>query len=409
MKNKINNSCLSILLLIMTVFMACKKNNFLQQVQNPKPFEKLISLDDLKSLWTGDNKLISNGLFIEAVVVGDPAYTIDGNIYLQDKLGSAIMIKYTGEKSFPVGTKVKVMLSNKELSNTGGAFFLNAIDAVDSLSTGLTAIYPFEGSIEEILEQQHKLHASYIALRDVVIEKIDENPNADIFLVTDEDNHVIKLYVHKGLDLTIPEEANYISGFLSVINGEAFLNIRTQSDIDAVKAPEYLIFKEDFELGKYNQVENFEEELGTGSWHFNQGFAAQSVNDYKNGLRSARISGKATDPNQGYVSPNYDLKGLQSFSFYFSGANFGEGAGNEIPLRTVEAYISKDKGATWVKLAEASAAKNTFTTVTVPVNAGARELVRVKIQNSSPVSTATSNRLRINIDDITFTAISIVK
>ena len=400
MKSIIKMNCLLLLLGIGLV--SCKKNEFIHQEQNPAPFEKQVSVNELKSLWKGENRVVPGGLFIEGTVIYHSDEQQITRVLIQETGESGIVIETGNISDVELDDKVRISLSGKTLSKQNKLFVLSDVTTIEPIGTGV--ISPLQATIQEAFENQEKWSATLLTLTNLQIEKTAEDGNVIHYTLTDETGS-IKSKVLKVASVVLPEEANFLTGVLTVENGEPYLLIRRQADVDAVKPPEYKIFIEDFENGLYNQVENFNETLITGSWHFNQAFAATGASDLKNGKRSARISGKAnTIDKEGYVSPNFDFKGLRSVSFYFAGSTWGEGGYLE-DLRKVDVFISKDEGGTWTKIGEASTKRGEFQKFEFEVTSTPKEWVRVKIQNASIMSTATTNRIRINIDDIQFSAI----
>ncbi|MFB9863597.1 DUF5689 domain-containing protein [Rufibacter immobilis] len=396
--------CFFLLLLLSTALFSCEEDIFKPSEQNPAPFLKQVEIANVKTLWKGNDLVVPQGLYIEGVVISTPELDALNQIHVQDKAGSGIVIQHSASQPLPLHTKLRIDLSGKKISQHHEGFYVEGVTALEALGTEVpAAIVATAASANEKISLWH---SSLVTIKNVTIKKLSQDAQASVYSLTDATG-TLKAYIADASGEALPAKANFVTGYLSVRGGnEVFLNLRSLADIEAVKPPEYKLFSEDFEKGVFNQVANFNEELGSGSWHFNQAFAAQGANDLKNGARSARISGKENDPaNEGYVSPNFDYRGLRSVSFFLGGALWGEGGYLE-DLRKVDVFISKDKGQTWMKIGDATVARGEFKKFELPVEADEEELVRVKIQNASIKSTATGNRIRINIDDITCSAIS---
>lgn len=122
----------------------------------------------------------------------------------------------------------------------------------------------------------------------------------------------------------------------------------------------------------------------------------------KEGAKSVRLRGTATTEASLYT--NFDIVNLKTLTFKFGGTNFSEpDLTKEI---SVEVYVSKDAGVTWTKTGDKkTGVRGTFTTATYAINAASGEKTRIKIVNSSAVNTGSNtNRVRINIDDVTLSA-----
>lgn len=113
--------------------------------------------------------------------------------------------------------------------------------------------------------------------------------------------------------------------------------------------------------------------------------------------KSPRILGpRSLNQENGFISTNFDIKGLSALKVGFIGFKADEG------YFAVEVFVSKDGGRNWASLGvrRGDPTKETETIVEFKINNKKQEPYRVKIAN---VSDPKSNRLnRINITEVQF-------
>ena len=122
----------------------------------------------------GENGVIADGTFIEAVVISNAGLgnlTSKKNAYLQDE-SAAIQVRFNADHEFSFGDKVKVDLSGLKLTTYNKAIQLSGIDneTVEVLSSG-NVVTPKTVSMADFLA--NKYEGQYVAVEGVQVVEAD--------------------------------------------------------------------------------------------------------------------------------------------------------------------------------------------------------------------------------------------
>jgi endonuclease G len=172
--------------------------------------------------------------------------------------------------------------------------------------------------------------------------------------------------------------------------------------------PKPYAITEDFENGVKAGYDVADANTTTGLWSFNGSLLGTDKGDVKNGKKSVRIQGtKDNDKRNGNLAMKFDVKHLKSITIKSSIANFADKQfvtpTNPVPLKASWVLqVSKDGGKTYTQIGEAVKETDTILVNHVfPITDTAAQ--RFIIFNTSEYNG--SNKVRLNIDDITFTGI----
>jgi endonuclease G len=165
---------------------------------------------------------------------------------------------------------------------------------------------------------------------------------------------------------------------------------------------------EDFENGSKPSAIGYtaaDVAFATGSWNLDGALTGTEANDIKSDKRDVRIQGTPSDNKKnGILSMNFDIKNVQFISIKSALTNFSDKQkpGSTPLLKGYwELQVSKDGGKTYNKTGETINPTSTTELNTTVFYISDTTAARYRIVNTSDLNG--SNRVRLSIDDITFT------
>ena len=176
--------------------------------------------------------------------------------------------------------------------------------------------------------------------------------------------------------------------------------------------PQPYTITEDFENGgKPSNIgyDAADVSLYTGSWNFDGALTGTDRSDVKNGVKGVRIQGTPGNVKRnGILSMNFNVKNLRSISIKSALTNFSDRQKPGPNVTQVlkgywELQSSKDGGKTYAKLGETVNPTDTAVLITTTFQITDTATQRFRIVNTSELNG--SNKVRISIDDITFSGI----
>lgn len=436
---------LSLILMFMAlVFTGCEKTFDEPPYPQDPDITPTHTIKQLQQMYTNAPVTINEDVILSGIVVGsDSTGNLFKKIVVQDETaGIDIEIDQSNLfNTYPVGKRVFIYAKGLTLATYGGMLELglgvndqnqpvripgSVISQYIATGTSRNVVMPIEVTIDQLNENYQNmlvkvLGVEFSNLNDTYADAVNK-------LTT---NRTIKDCKGNTLSVRTSGYASFagekvaqgngsITGIYTFFNNEKQFIVRSLKDVSEMTGQlcgggsgnpgggeltlqEGTPVSEDFEAGtKSGYDAGLSTGLTTGVWGFTDGFIGTDANDLKEGTKSVRLRGNATTEASLYT--NFDIVNLKTLTFKFGGTNFSEpDVTKEI---SVEVYVSKDGGATWTKTGDkVTGARGTFTTATYAINAASGEKTRVKIVNTSAVNTTSNtNRVRINIDDITLSA-----
>lgn len=131
------------------------------------------TIDDIRKLYSGATKIISDDYFIKAIVISDKDNkNVNGlNLVLQDA-SAGITARFTATHNFSIGDEVRINLKDVELSEFNGLLQLNKLDLAKAskISAGKTVV-PKSISLSELNTNFENYESQLIKLSDVSLSK----------------------------------------------------------------------------------------------------------------------------------------------------------------------------------------------------------------------------------------------
>lgn len=361
------------------------------------------TITELMQYAKGDS-IIPAGTWIEGVIVSDTKNEAAGNYRLQD--GTAgIQIRFAnGNNPDPgsLGDLLKVYVGGYKFSIFNGGLQINGADV--STTTGTGTVTPRVATIAEITQNMRAWESTVVTINNVTI-----SGNGSNYTVTDATGS-LATFVRTNSGITMPTSATSITGYVTVFKPtggaeQAQITLRTQGDIvgGTSTPPTPSAGTEDFEKAVSKAyADNVVQTLTIGDWRLGtETFVGSpsATGDLGEGSKSIRFRG--TNTTDAFINSEFDAKGLKTVSLKFGGSLFSESTDADKEIK-IEVFKSVDGGTTWVSLGTKTGVRGSFTDATFNTNASATDNVRIKIVNASFLR-STNNRLRINVDNVTFT------
>ncbi len=129
------------------------------------------TIADLRALFTGTLRYIPAGSDIEGIVISDKdAANITGNnIVLQDATAGITVRFTTPNTNFALGDKVRIDISNQELSEFNGLLEVNNVDVAMATETGTGTITPHVATIADINANGQAWESTLVQISGVTI------------------------------------------------------------------------------------------------------------------------------------------------------------------------------------------------------------------------------------------------
>lgn len=236
-----------LLVLLTMTFLGCSKQEFEKQDQNPLPFTKSVTIEDIKSLYNDSPLTLSESFLIEGTIIG-----LESNaLYLQEKAGSAIKVSTNGNQKIEIGQLIRGKVGGQVLSRIDDMFLIDNIVEIEQVrqgnATSLTLTLP------EIETNFSTYASSLITITDVVTENVTE-VTGGLRYELNTATGTIYSFLPDGADYGFPEEAAGITGVLTKIGTDLYLNTRIIQDIQEVIPPPTLFEQIALNSGQVNSV-----------------------------------------------------------------------------------------------------------------------------------------------------------
>lgn len=380
-----------------------------------------MNIADLRALHTGADVNVPNGRKIAGVVISDRVGNNQDsrNMILQQGDGRAgIFIRFADPHTFDLGDSLVINVSNQSLEDYNGTLQLNGVPNDWATKVGTGTITPRVATAADVLANFEAWESTLVQINDVTITGGNGGNWSGTTTFTDATG-AVKSFTRSAATFSgtaYPTEAEFVKGYLSQFNADLQLNLRNTSDVEAKVAPPPpppptgTTTVEDFESTTKTNYTDGSVTLTTGSWFIADGGIYTDANDLKIGANTTRLRG--TNLKDAVLRTEFDIQALKTVKLSFGGTLFSEGtdagtgsgtgAGPADKEISLELFISKDGGTTWTSLGKKMGVRGTLTEVEFDVNAAATENVRVQIVNSSYLRPSNNNRIRINVDNVTF-------
>jgi hypothetical protein len=131
--------------------------------------EVKISIADLKSLYTNGTTTAPE-VYIEGTVISDVATQSihPQNMVIQDG-ASGIVLRFTGSHTFARNTKVKVILTDKAISEFNGLLQVDGIDVSDAVNLGAGSVTPLEITVNELKVNLENYESTLVKIKDATL------------------------------------------------------------------------------------------------------------------------------------------------------------------------------------------------------------------------------------------------
>src|SRR5690606_36617725 len=210
---------------------SCKQESFQKEEQNPAGYDKLTRISELVYLHELDNsKPFAESLYLEATENG-----VDNrSIHVQDGSDMAVRIFTNNASAFNVNDFVRVKVGGEMLILDNTHYTLN-------ISSEITAIGFGSGSfstvtLESLTADLRKFTSKVVSINDLVFTKKEETDAVTSYLIAQDIAPDLKFWINIPLTLNydMPMSVSSARGFLVYENGNVYINVRTQDDIQEI-------------------------------------------------------------------------------------------------------------------------------------------------------------------------------
>lgn len=362
------------------------------------PVAKTITIAELLQYAKGDST-IPAGIRIDGVIVSDTSNESPGNYRVQDAT-AGIQLRFN--KGFnPDGNlndKISAYVGGLKLSVFRGGLQVSGVET--SEVSGKGSVTPRTATIAEIIANARAWESTVVTIKDALF------PSKS--LIKDATGEVVTFIQNKS-GITVYDSAKSVTGYVSIYDNKPQFILRTQADIEggrnATSTPPVTgATTEDFEKAATKKYEeNVVQALETGNWRLGTEVipgtpSSAGTGDIGNGSKSIRLRG--TNVLEAFINTEFDIKGLKTVTLKFGGSQFSESTDADKEIK-IELFKSVDGGATWTSIGTKTGSRGVLSEAVFNTNATATQDVRIKIVNISFLR-SNNNRLRINVDDVSF-------
>lgn len=202
----------------------CSKHGFEQREQNPAPFTKKVTLEELMSIYKEAPTTLSPAFYTEGIVVG----TENDAFYLQEKTGLGVRVLYAQGPQLAVGQRTKVVIGGSTLSKQHEAFFIADVSSVEQMEPATAPSISLP--VSALQSDWGKYASSLVSVSGVSLRHISDEADGKLYEATDNTG-TTQVFVPGNVDITIPAKADVLTGVLTWRNDAACLSIRMQDDI----------------------------------------------------------------------------------------------------------------------------------------------------------------------------------
>lgn len=130
--------------------------------------EQLLTLQELRALYTGSDTPVPDERKIRGVVISDRStdHTDGANLYVQDP-SAGIVLRFTGSHSLDLGQEVEVVVSNGLLTRFNGLLQVQGIDPAGAVVIGEDMMpSPRVATVQEVLNHAGEWESTLVEIRD---------------------------------------------------------------------------------------------------------------------------------------------------------------------------------------------------------------------------------------------------
>jgi len=195
--------------------------------------ESLVSLENIRSQFTGTDTNVSDMTMVKAVVISDSG---NGNINARNAIVQdgmfGIVIRFTEDHSFAVGDELDVSISGLELSEFNGLLQINNVPLANAtvVSSGNSASIR-EATVKMILDNAEMYESTLVKIMDVTISGSDTYAGTT---TVDDGTDQIDMFTRNGAsfaDMALPSTTVNLTGIIGEFNVPQ-LSIRSIADIE---------------------------------------------------------------------------------------------------------------------------------------------------------------------------------
>ncbi|TVQ50107.1 MAG: hypothetical protein EA362_03175 [Saprospirales bacterium] len=227
----------------------------LDDIDGEIPDITIAPISEIRDQYTGSITNISGTVGIRGVVTSDKDNNnvVGQNLFIQDE-NAGIVVRFSGNHNFDMGTELEINVSGVELSQFQGLLQLSnvSLQSAQVLSTG-NEVQPIQLTIAEILNDFDQYESRLVFISDANITKADGGSTFAFSTTVNDGTGDIDMFTRPQAtfaDVNFPTETVSIVGILSVGGTQETrqISIRNLEDIDGdISGPETLL-EEDFQM-----------------------------------------------------------------------------------------------------------------------------------------------------------------
>lgn len=138
---------------------------------------ELISIADVRQLYTGSTGTLPEGIKIKGVIISDRVNSniTSRNMVIQEPNGAGITVRFESSNSLALGDEVEINVSGVEISEFQGLLQLNNVPNNRANKVGTASITPEVLTIADIIAGFDALESTLVTINDVTITKSGGN------------------------------------------------------------------------------------------------------------------------------------------------------------------------------------------------------------------------------------------
>jgi len=222
---------INIYIILGVLLFSCKQESFQKEEQNPAGYDKLTRISELVYLHELDNsKPFAESLYMEATVNG-----VDNrSIHVQDGSDMAVRIFTNNASAFNVNDLVRVKVGGEMLILDNTHYNLNISSEITAIGFGSGSFSTVK--LESLTADLRKFTSKVVSINDLVFTKKEETDAVTSYLIAQDIAPDLKFWINIPLTLNydMPMSVSSARGFLVYENGNVYINVRTQDDIQEI-------------------------------------------------------------------------------------------------------------------------------------------------------------------------------
>jgi len=198
----------------------------------------LISIAELRALYTGSTANLPNDIKIRGVVISDLSNSniTARNLVIQDPNGAGITIRFDSNNTFAMGDELEINVSGVEISVFQGLLQLNNVPNNRANRVGSAVVAPRVRTIAEIQADFTNLESTLVTINDVEISKTSGTTLSGSCILEDETGSIVLFTQTYSAfaDNPFPTGRVNVTGIVSIGGAQQTrqISIRNLNDLD---------------------------------------------------------------------------------------------------------------------------------------------------------------------------------